>query len=76
MGDDFKKFKKGRCTAMKTKLPAFDITLADVILEFDLTEKELQDLGLKTMRREIANTTIGGQTYYRRGTIERLYGKK
>lgn len=53
----------------------FNISLADVICEFDLTEAQIMELGKMTAKREIAHYIRGGEVYYRRGTIERMYSK-
>ncbi|MNG92704.1 hypothetical protein D3C79_516450 [compost metagenome] len=54
----------------------FDISLADVILQYDLSEKQIEELGVMTSKRRIASYTGGGEVYYRRVTIERLYGER
>jgi hypothetical protein len=52
----------------------FDISLADAMSEFNLDEKQIKELGELTARREIANAQVGRNVYYRRATIERLFG--
>lgn len=53
----------------------FNITLAAIICEFDLTEEQIKQLGIMTAKREIAHYISGGEVFYRRGTIERMYSK-
>lgn len=52
----------------------FDIALADVILEFNLDEKQIQHIGELTATRQIAHATVAKNVYYRRATIERIFG--
>ena len=52
----------------------FDIMLADAISQFKLTLEQIEKLGAMTYNREIASAQIGTRVYYRRATIERLFG--
>lgn len=51
----------------------FDITLANVISNYMLTHDQIRQLGNMTANREIANAKVGGNMFYRRATIERLF---
>lgn len=59
----------------RTKAPkGFDILLADVMLQFDFSQDDIVKLGQMTARGQIAHATVGSRVYYRRETIERLFG--
>lgn len=64
-------------TKQKPKPPkGFDISLADVISEFNLGVDEIQFLGEITAKNQIAHAVVGHNVYYRRTTIERLFNGK
>lgn len=52
----------------------FDVTLADVISDYNFSQEQIQRLGQMTVDREIAKATVGRNVYYRRETIERVFG--
>lgn len=54
--------------------PGFDIRLDEVINEYELDEKQIRKLGELIATRTIANAFVGKAVYYRRATIERLFG--
>lgn len=59
---------------MKINYPkGFDMTLAQVISEFDLNDNQIQKLGNLTATRQIANAFVGKNVFYRRATMERLF---
>lgn len=59
----------------KADFAQFNILLADVILKYNLTEKDIQKLGEMTATRQIAHATVGHAVYYRKETIERLFNR-
>lgn len=69
-----KKRDKKRDNKAVTPPKGFDISLADVISMWDINEKQIQMLGGYTARKEVAHRYVGQTVYYRRETIERLFG--
>jgi hypothetical protein len=51
----------------------FDILLADVISQFNLSIDDLNKLGRMTSDNKIAHAIVGNRTYYRRAAIDRLF---
>lgn len=63
----------------KTKPPeGFDIILANAILQLDLNEEEIMELGrLSTTRRSgLAHATFGHNVWYRERQLRELFGRK
>lgn len=54
----------------------FDITLAQVIGEYDFDMGDIQRLGELTANGEIPNAKLGHQVYYRRSSIESIFNRK
>lgn len=64
-----------RSSAPEVKAPkGFDILMQDAISQFNLDGEQIKKLQHMTANREIANAQLGYYVYYRRATIERLFG--
>lgn len=52
----------------------FDISLADVISELNMNEDQIKLVGELTATRKIAHAFVGNNVFYRKATLERLFG--
>ena len=52
----------------------FDILLADAISQFNMSQADIITLNTLTVNRHIASATVGNRVYYRRTSLERLFG--
>lgn len=52
----------------------FDILLADAILQFDMKQSDIARLNELTRNRQIAHAVVGYGVYYRRSTLESMFG--
>lgn len=59
----------------KSKAPkGFDILLADAISQFDMSQADIITLNTLTVNRQIASASVGNSVYYRKASLERLFG--
>jgi hypothetical protein len=78
LGDENLKYgelvRRQKADEKRGMMPAgFDISLANVMTEYNLDDKQIRQLGELTATRQIASATVGHNVFYRKATIERLF---
>lgn len=74
-GNAVKAQKQNQKRQMRIYPKGFDMTLADVISEFNLNEDQIKQLGEATVNRKIASAMTGRNVFYRKSTIVGMFGE-